>query len=84
MATTGSLLVCQSETETLKTPTRHFRRCDSCDSRFHPDDLNTVNVEEYGQHNTLEICDDCMAQPNASKLSIKAFDFISRKKEIDK
>lgn len=44
-------------------------RCDSCDEIFHPDDLNTVDVEEYGKHNTIEVCDGCMTTPIPVKIT---------------
>lgn len=49
-------------------PNRNFRQCYSCDRRFHLNDLNTVDVEEYGRHNTLEVCDNCIIKPNVTKI----------------
>ena len=30
---------------------------------FNPDDLNTVDVDKYGEHSTLDVCDDCKTDP---------------------
>ena len=40
-------------------PTRHFRPCYGCGERFHPDDMRTIDIEKYGEHDTAEICDGC-------------------------
>ncbi len=38
---------------------RNLRRCDSCRELYHHEDLNTVDVEKYGEHTTIEVCDGC-------------------------
>lgn len=43
----------------ISDPTRHFRPCYGCGERSHPDDMHTIDIEEYGEHNTAEICDGC-------------------------
>ena len=44
-------------------------RCCGCDELFHPDDLNTVDVENYGLHETIEVCDACIADPDQAPLT---------------
>lgn len=39
--------------------TKSLRRCDSCRELCHHEDLNTVDVEKYGEHTTIEVCDGC-------------------------
>ena len=43
----------------ISDPTRYFRPCYGCGEQFHPDDLNTLDVESYGEHDTIEVCDEC-------------------------
>ena len=38
-------------------------RCDCCGAMFNPDDLNTVDVDKYGEHSTIEVCDNCKTEP---------------------
>ena len=40
-------------------PTRNFRPCYGCGERYHPDDMHTIDIEKYGEHDTAEICDGC-------------------------
>jgi hypothetical protein len=44
----------------ISNPTKCFRPCDICGTKYHPDDLSTVDIERYG-HDTIEVCDDCKA-----------------------
>lgn len=38
---------------------QNLRTCDGCGKRHQPDELNTVDTTRYGEHWTLEICDQC-------------------------
>jgi len=44
----------------ISEPTRHFRPCYGCGERFHPDDMHTIDIEKCGEHDTAEVCDECM------------------------
>lgn len=47
----------------ISDPTRNFRPCDGCGRRCHPDDLMTRDVENYGGHETIELCERCDTPP---------------------
>jgi hypothetical protein len=35
------------------------RPCYGCSELFHPDDMHTIDITKYGEHDTAEICDGC-------------------------
>jgi hypothetical protein len=43
----------------ISDPRRFFRPCECCGEMFHPDDLNTVDVDRCGEHWTIDVCDEC-------------------------
>lgn len=53
-------------------PTRHFRPCNGCNQRFHPDDLHTRDVMRYGEHDTIEVCDECNTDDEPARLTAAA------------
>ena len=40
-------------------PNAPARPCCGCGELFHPDDMHTIDIENYGEHDTAEICDGC-------------------------
>ena len=50
-------------------PTKYFETCDACGESFHPDDLNTVDIEDYGKHYTIAVCDGCKDDPDPVDLT---------------
>lgn len=50
-----------------------LRPCDGCGSRCHPDDLMTRDVENYGGHETIELCERCDTTPEP--VGIDGIDF---------
>jgi hypothetical protein len=49
--------------------------CYGCGKQLHPDDMNTIDVDRYGEHYTEDVCDECMNeaknQQKQSKLSFE-------------
>jgi hypothetical protein len=63
----------------ISDPTRHFRPCYGCGERFHPDDMHTIDIEKYGEHDTAEICDGCKEShadtPRIADIDLDAMSF---------
>tara|TARA_R110000824_G_scaffold305230_1_gene493087 strand:+ start:799 stop:999 length:201 start_codon:yes stop_codon:yes gene_type:complete len=43
----------------ISDPMKSFRPCDCCGEPTHPDDIHTVDVDRFGEHDTIEVCDFC-------------------------
>lgn len=61
----------------ISDPTRNFRPCDGCGRRFHPDDLMTRDVENYGEHETIELCERCDTPPEPVRIEDIDFDALN-------
>jgi hypothetical protein len=57
----------------ISDPTRNFRPCHGCGKRCHTDDLMTRDVENYGCHETIELCERCDTPPEP--VGIEGIDF---------
>ena len=53
----------------ISDPTRNFRPCDGCGRRCHPDDFMTRDVENYGRHETIELCERCDTPPEPVQMA---------------
>lgn len=61
----------------ISDPTRNFRPCDGCGRRCHPDDLMTRDVENYGRHETIELCERCDTPPEPVRIGDIDFDALN-------
>jgi len=66
----------------ISDPTRRFRHCDGCQMKFNPDDLHTRDVDRYGEHHTLELCDECNTQDEPGKIDYDALDNLDLEEPI--
>lgn len=44
-------------------------RCWGCEGLFDSRALFTVDVEEYGEHTTKEVCEECMGEPDQPRIA---------------
>jgi hypothetical protein len=44
-------------------------RCWGCENLFDPRALFTIDIEEYGEHTTKEVCEECMGEPDKPRLA---------------